>query len=342
MEARSQLRHRPTLDDEFILSGGQVKCQTAWRHKLLVTRWCKLEFMADLSTRDPYYPPSFGPSADPYRYQYPGYTDVTPPPQPKPRYWVHIGLFLLTAVTTTLIQGWLFSASLLAILAAHEFGHYFAARYWRVPATLPYFIPFPSLFGTLGAVIKMSPRIPHRRALFDIAAAGPLAGLLVALPVTYVGITLSQIIPKSALPEGSITLSEPLLFQGLSWLAIGQHGDNVDLLLHPLAFAGWAGLFVTALNLLPIGQLDGGHIIYSLFDVRSRLVAKFMFGILLAYSLWEMSITWVPLMILLLVFGLQHPRQTDDGNPLGATRIALAALLAAIFITCFSIAPITL
>src|SRR5690242_7572036 len=171
------------------------------------------------STRDPYYPPPppYASEPDPYHYQYPGYIDVTPrpQPQPKPKYWLHIGLFLLTIASTTLIQGWLFSASLLAILTAHEFGHYFTAKYWGVPATLPYFIPFPSLFGTLGAVIKMSPRIPHRRALFDIAAAVPLAGLVVALPITYIGITLSRIIPKSSIPESSISLSEPFLFQAL-------------------------------------------------------------------------------------------------------------------------------
>jgi membrane-associated protease RseP (regulator of RpoE activity) len=301
--------------------------------------------MSELSTRDPYYPNlpvPYGPETDPYRHQFPGYINVTPPAVPKPKYWLHIGLFVLTIATTTLMQGWMFSASLLAILTAHEFGHYFAARYWGVPATLPYFIPFPSLFGTLGALIKMSPRIPNRRALFDIAAAGPLAGLVVALPVTYFGITLSHIIPKSSIPDGSISLSEPLLFQGLNLLAHGRLGDNVDMMLHPLAFAGWAGLFVTALNLLPIGQLDGGHIVHSLFGNRSHLVAKVMFAVLGLYSLWTMSITWLPLMVLLLFFGVKHPSQNDDGNPLGFTRLALGALLAAVFFTCFSLAPISL
>ena len=303
------------------------------------------------STRDPYYPPlppPYGsapePYHDPYRYQYPGSIDVTPrpAPQPKPKYWLHLGLFLLTIASTTLIQGWLFSASLLAILTAHEFGHYFTAKYWGVPATLPYFIPFPSLFGTLGAVIKMSPRIPHRRALFDIAAAGPLAGLIVALPITYIGITLSQIIPKSSIPENSISLSEPLLFQAIGWLAHGSLTDNVDVMLHPMAFAGWAGLFVTALNLLPIGQLDGGHITHSVFDLRSHVVAKTMFAGLLAFSIFKMSFTWVPMMILLLIFGVKHPRQMDDGLPLGALRVSLGVLLAIVFITCFSLTPITL
>ncbi|MSO21092.1 MAG: site-2 protease family protein [Acidobacteria bacterium] len=298
--------------------------------------------MSDLSTRDPYSPPLPKPyvySPEPYRY--PSYSDTTLPVPPKPKYWLHILLFALTTVSTTLIQGWLFSASLLAILTAHEFGHYFAAKYWRVPATLPYFIPFPSLFGTMGAFIKMSPRIPHRRALFDIAAAGPLAGLIVALPVTYIGITLSRIIPKTAVPGNSISLSEPLLFQGLSWLAHGSQADSVDMMLHPLAFAGWAGLFVTALNLLPIGQLDGGHISHSLFGARSRAVAMSMFAGLLAYSVWDFTPTWIPLMILLLVFGVKHPRQIDDGLPLGWPRTSLGVLLAVIFFTCFSLSPIT-
>ena len=185
---------------------------------------------------------------------------VYPPPEPpQPKYWLHILLFLLTVASTVLVQGWMFSAALLSILTAHEFGHYFTAKYHKVEASLPYFIPFPfSLFGTMGAVIKMSGRISNRRALFDIAAAGPLAGLVVALPVSYVGITLSQVILKSSVPANSISLGEPLLFKGLGWMAHGSLGDNMDVMLHPLAFAGWAGMFVTALNLLPIGQLDGG------------------------------------------------------------------------------------
>ena len=299
---------------------------------------------------DPQYPTPYNP--EPYRpepytatheaYRFPEAVAAPPPELPK-RYGLHIGLFLATVASTVLVGGWVFSATLLSILTAHEFGHYFTAKYHRVPATLPYFIPFPfSLFGTLGAVIRMSPRIPNRRALFDIAAAGPLAGLILAIPATYVGITYSEVVPKSSISEGMISLGEPLLFKGLSWLAHGPVGDNMDTILHPMAFAGWAGMFVTALNLLPIGQLDGGHIAHALFGSRSRLMAMGMFAGLLGFSFIEHSFTWIPLLLLLFFFGIQHPRIRDDGRPLGAERRALGLLLGAVFITCFSLVPIQL
>jgi membrane-associated protease RseP (regulator of RpoE activity) len=230
---------------------------------------------------------------------------------------------------------------LLAILTAHEFGHYFTARHYRVPASLPYFIPFPfSLFGTLGAVIRMSPRIPNRRALFDIAAAGPLGGLIPAIPLTYFGLTLSTPVNRADVPEGAIHFADPLLFKALGWMALGPLGPEVDLMIHPLAYAGWVGMFVTALNLLPIGQLDGGHIAHALFGPRSRLVAFGMFGALLGFSLWENTFVWVPLLALLFFFGIQHPRMADDGRPLGAGRVWVGALLGLVFVTCFSLIPI--
>jgi len=277
-------------------------------------------------------------------YDYPP-VEVVPPPRPMPRQrvWVHILLFALTVLSTLLVGGVFFSAGLLSILLAHEFGHYFAAKHYSVPVSLPYFIPFPlSLFGTLGAFIRMSPRIPHRRALFDIAAAGPLAGLVLAIPFTYVGILFSRLLPKEAMPGAVITLGEPLLFQGLTWLAHGDLQQNVDMLLHPLAFAGWAGMFVTALNLLPIGQLDGGHITHSLFGSHSRQVAFGMFGGLALFSVLQRNFTWLPLLIILLVIGIQHPRSFDDGLPIGRGRVYVAILLAIIFVTCFSLVPIQL
>jgi len=270
--------------------------------------------------------------------------EVLPPPRvPRQRIWLHGLLFLLTILSTMTVGGALFAAGLLSILTAHEFGHYFAARRYGVPVSLPYFIPFPfSLFGTLGAFIRMSPRIPNRRALFDIAAAGPLAGLVLAIPLSYVGITLSAMVRKDALPGNVITLGEPLLFQGLGWLAHGSLGENVDLLLHPLAFAGWAGMFVTALNLLPIGQLDGGHISHSLFGFRSRQVALGIFGSLAVYSIIGQNYTWLPLLVLLFVIGIRHPPSGDDGLPLGRGRTFLGVLMGIIFVVCFSLVPIRL
>lgn len=271
--------------------------------------------------------------------------EVVPPPRqlPRQRVWLHVALFALTVLSTIAVGGIQFSTALLSILLAHEFGHYFTARRYDVPVSLPYFIPFPlSLFGTMGAFIRMSPRIPHRRALFDIAAAGPIAGLVLAIPLTYVGILLSEIIRKDGLPDNVISLGEPLLFQALGWLAHGSIGQDVDMLLHPVAFAGWAGMFVTALNLLPIGQLDGGHITHALFGSRSRQVALAMFGGLAAYSLIERNVTWLPLLILLLVIGIQHPPAFDDGLPLGRGRAIVGVLLGVIFVTCFSLVPIRL
>jgi len=305
-----------------------------------------------LAVQEPYRPPEI------YVYQ--------PAALPQPKYWLHALLFVGTVASTlfaggmtdnafNLFQagqilegialivstGWIYSAAVLTILAAHEFGHYFTAKHYRVPVTLPYFIPFPfSLFGTLGAVIRMSPRIPNRRALFDIAAAGPLAGLIPAIPLTYFGLTLSTAINKANIPEGVIHFADPLLFKALSWAALGQLSSDVEIMIHPLAYAGWVGMFVTALNLLPIGQLDGGHIAHALFGARSRLVAFAMFGGLLAFSLWEHTIVWVPLLVLLFIFGIQHPRLQDDGLPLGAARVGLGLLLGLVFITCFSLVPI--
>jgi len=207
-----------------------------------------------------------------------GYAPI--PVQLRPRQrktWLHVLLFVLTIGTTTLAAGPIYSASVLSILTAHEFGHYFAARYHRVPATLPYFIPFPSILGTLGAVIRMSPYIPNRRALFDIAAAGPIAGLVVAFPLSLVGIFLSHHVPTPDEAERWISLGDPLIFRAMQWLIFGPQPEEMELLLHPIAFAGWVGLFVTALNLLPISQLDGGHINYALFGGRSRLVAGIAF-----------------------------------------------------------------
>jgi len=299
-------------------------------------------------------------------YQPPEIYVYQPAVPPRPRYWLHLTLFVGTIASTLFVggmndqafqlaqgghfleamgviasNGWVYSASLLAILTAHEFGHYFTAQHYRVPASLPYFIPFPfSLFGTLGAVIRMSPRIPNRRALFDIAAAGPLGGLIPAIPITYLGLTLSTPVNKADIPEGVIHFADPLLFKALGWAALGPLGPDMDLMIHPLAYAGWVGMFVTALNLLPIGQLDGGHITHALFGRRSRLVAFGMFGGLLAFSLWENTFVWVPLLVLLFFFGIQHPRIQDDGRPLGAARLAVGALLGAVFVTCFSLIPV--
>ena len=260
------------------------------------------------------------------------------PPRRKPRIWLHVLLFGLTVVSTTLTGGFAYSACLLLILGAHEFGHYFAARYYRVDATLPYFIPFPSIFGTLGAVIRMSPLIPNRRALFDIAAAGPLAGLVVAIPVSLLGIALSE----RAIPDpeqGLITLGDPLLFRAMEWMFFGARAEGMDLMLHSIGFAGWVGLFVTALNLLPVGQLDGGHISYALFGRRAKFFAGFAFAVLLAVTL-TMGYHYMLILIMLWFMGLKHAPTVNDAYGIGPRRRGLAILLAIVFITCFSPVPV--
>ena len=262
---------------------------------------------------------------------------LTSPPD-KPRFWVHILLFLLTVVSTTIVGGFAYSACLVTILGAHEFGHYFVARLYKVEATLPYFIPFPSLFGTLGAVIRMSPRIPNRKALFDIAAAGPLAGLVVAIPVSLVGIYLSE---RTISQPGQtvIMLGDPLLFKIMEWLVFGDRTQGVDLMLHPVGFAGWVGLFVTALNLLPLGQLDGGHISYVFFGRHAKILAGVVFIALLVATITQ-GYHYVMILLLLWFMGLKHPATLDDRYEIGSHRRGVALLLVIVLVTCFSPVPV--
>lgn len=169
--------------------------------------------------------------------------------------------------------GWTFAVPLLSILLFHEFGHYFAARYHRVDASLPYFIPLPFLspFGTMGAVISMRGRIKSRNALLDIGASGPLAGLLVALPVLALGLSQS---PVNAVTGHGFQEGQSLLYVAMKRVILGPIPDGHDVFLNPVAFAGWTGIFVTMLNLIPIGQLDGGHIAYALFGPRQNRYSR--------------------------------------------------------------------
>jgi membrane-associated protease RseP (regulator of RpoE activity) len=268
-----------------------------------------------------------------------GYAPIPVQLQPRKRkLWLHLLLFGLTVGTTTWAAGPIYSASVLSILTAHEFGHYFAARYHRVPATLPYFIPFPSFLGTLGAVIRMSPYIPSRRALFDIAAAGPIAGLVVAFPLSLVGIYLSEHVPTPDQAANWVSLGDPLMFRAMQWLIFGSQPADAELLLHPIAFAGWVGLFVTALNLLPISQLDGGHINYALFGRRSKLVAGIAFlGLAILTAI--QGFQYIIMLILLWYMGIGHPPTLNDSLDLGPARRRIGFLLWVVFVLCFTPAP---
>lgn len=293
--------------------------------------------------------------------------DFTPSISAKPhrrRPWVNALLFVATIATTTLFgslhyegfvsdfegvarspvllwHGLWYSVTILAILGAHEFGHYFACRYYRVDASLPYFLPAPFLTGTLGAFIRIRQPIPTKRMLFDIGVAGPIAGFLVAVPALFIGLSLSRVLP---LPQDFVGLSlgEPLLFRFAAWSIWGSAPDGFSLNLHPVAFAAWFGLLATALNLFPIGQLDGGHISYAALGGRSTLVTvtAAIAVVLLTFqsSSW---IAWAVLMIVMLVaFGPRHPRTLDHHVPLDDTRRLIAIAALAIFILCFTPAPI--
>jgi membrane-associated protease RseP (regulator of RpoE activity) len=208
---------------------------------------------------------------------------------------LNVVLFALTVVSMFVTKGWQFAVTLLAILLAHEFGHYFAARHHRVPASLPYFIPVPfiGLFGTLGAVIAMPDRIRSRNALLDIGASGPIAGMVVALPVLFWGVAHSPVQPHAGeyLQEG-----QSLLYVAVKWLVHGSIPAGHDVWLHPVAEAGWAGLFLTMLNLIPFGQLDGGHIAYALFGEKQNRAALWVRRALLALFLYVLATNLFPVL----------------------------------------------
>jgi membrane-associated protease RseP (regulator of RpoE activity) len=262
---------------------------------------------------------------------------VRPVRRPFPR--IQAALFALTVVTTVLAAGVAYSLSILAILLTHEMGHYLMARRHGIPATLPYFIPVPlTLFGTMGAVIRMDGRRATRRQLFDVGVAGPLAGALVAIPITIVGIRLSGVV-GDVLPGSTFALGDSILFSALQRLVVGRLPEGQTLLLHPIAFAGWAGLYVTALNLLPVGQLDGGHVLYGLFGkkaARISLVALAGFG-LLALFVYRY---WLLFIVLILYFGYRHPAMMDEDVELDARRKWLGVLTLALFFLAFAPVPI--
>jgi membrane-associated protease RseP (regulator of RpoE activity) len=292
------------------------------------------------------------------------------PPVRKERRWLHVLLFLLTVFTTSYVGGlhylsfesgfggavfpsafgsfladglW-YSVSILAILGTHEFGHYYACRYYKVDASLPYFLPAPlPLTGTLGAFIRIRQQIPGKRELFDIGIAGPIAGFLVAIPVLLLGMMLSRVdvLPPDA-GDNLLELGEPLLFKAVAWLTFGPIPDGSSINLHPMAFGAWFGLLATALNLFPIGQLDGGHISYAVLGRGSTLVTLATVVCLIGLSFVSSSwVVWTVLTVMmLLAFGPRHPRTFDEEVPLDRTRVYLAIFAAIMFVLCFTPAPI--
>jgi membrane-associated protease RseP (regulator of RpoE activity) len=242
-----------------------------------------------------------------------------------------------------LLHGFWYSASILAILGAHELGHYFACRYYRVDASLPYFLPAPLLTGTFGAFIRIRQPIASKRQLFDIGIAGPIAGFVVAVPVLFVGVSLSRVVP---IPDDfvGLELGEPLLFQVAAWLIWPSLPEGSSINMHPMAFAAWFGLLATALNLFPVGQLDGGHISYAVLGRRSTIVT--LVTVLCLIGLAFVSLSWIVWTILIvtmmIVFGPRHPSTADEDEPLDRTRLWLAAFAVLMFVLCFTPAPIEL
>jgi membrane-associated protease RseP (regulator of RpoE activity) len=254
---------------------------------------------------------------------------------------LNLVLFLATLLTTlfvgalmegaqplsdpwALLQGVPFSASLLLILGFHELGHYLTARAYGVQVSLPYFVPLPlPPMGTMGAIIRMRSPIPNRKVLFDIGIAGPLLGLMLAVPVLVIGLALSPVKPPSGvvLQEGN-----SLAYLFLKWLVKGPIPEGFDVILHPMALAGWLGFFVTALNLMPLSQLDGGHIVYAVMGRGHRKIVWVFLGVLLALFLitrWQGWLVWVALAVGL---GLRHPPPLDDLTPLDPPRRVLAII----------------
>jgi membrane-associated protease RseP (regulator of RpoE activity) len=290
------------------------------------------------------------------------------PPRTRERYWLYALLFSLTLVTTcmvgaamqngfernvpfdleqtldswgyfwrhpaALLQGLPYSLTLLSILLAHEFGHYLASAFHQVDASLPYFLPSPFL-GTFGAFIRIRSPIYSRRALFDIGIAGPLAGFAFLLPALAVGIAFSKVVPGIA-NQGSYRFGVPLL-QWLLEHAIFPGTASGDIYLHPVARAAWVGMFATAMNLLPIGQLDGGHILYSLFPARHRSVSKALCILMLPLGIfWKAWFFWA---LVLWWLGRRHP-PIYDSTGLNDARCKLGWLALAIFILCFTFQPL--
>ena len=289
-----------------------------------------------------------------------------PAQTPGDRRWLPLALFLATLGSTmytgglhhayfladfsgesprfALLPGAWYSFTILAILGIHELGHYYACRYYRVDASPPYFLPVPLVpTGTFGAFIRIRQRIPTKAMLFDIGAAGPIAGFLVAVPALFAGVALSRVTPLPAADTGGfVTLGDPLLFRAAAWLVWGALPDGHAINLHPMGFAAWFGLLMTALNLFPIGQLDGGHISYAALGRRSTGVTVGGVAVVVGLTFFSLSwLLWAVLMVtMLLVFGPRHPRPLDDDVPLDRRRRWVALATAAIFVLCFTPAPI--
>lgn len=285
-------------------------------------------------------------------------------------WWVNLVLLIATLITTTvfgfalvesfssgrpfdvdqLIDAWTrfargdravwagldFSAPLLLILLAHEFGHYIVCAQRGVNASLPYFLPSPMLFGTFGAFIRIRTPIYSRKSLFDIGIAGPIAGFIVLLPFLIAGVSMSHVI-HGAGGRGPFVFGSPIALRIAEWIRF-PHASTGDILLHPMAMAAWAGLLATAFNLLPMGQLDGGHILYAVFGQRGhRLISSGVIAVLalLGFLYWP----WWFWGVVMFFLGRRHPL-VYDRTPVSKARVMLSAVALLLFLISFSVVPV--
>ena len=246
-------------------------------------------------------------------------------------------LFLRQLVLARWGQGLLYSVAILGVLGLHEAGHYVMTLFYRVPASPPIFIPFPlNPIGTMGAVIAMQGRSADRKEIFDIGIAGPLAGLAVALPIAWLG---AQQLDLQTPGRGELAFQCPLL---LSWLVRWTHHPDYPLLggvwlsqLNPFFVAGWVGLLITGLNMVPVGQLDGGHITYSLFGRGAHWIARLIVVAVIAFMVYAQTFLWLVMTLFILLIGTDHPPSADDGAKLGVLRVLLGLASLAIPVLCF-------
>ena len=290
-----------------------------------------------------------------------------PPRKFQHRWWLHVTLFLVTVLFTTgvgalhyhsyitefgrravpwtvgsFVNGLWYSLTLLGILGAHEFGHYYYCRRYNVDATLPYFIPAPLLLtGTLGAVIRIREPFPTRTVLFDIGVGGPIAGFIVLVPALFLGMSMSSVVPVPTGP-GVFYMGEPLLFKLAAWTSFGAIPSDQTINIHPMVFAAWFGMLATALNLLPFGQLDGGHITYATLRRWSTPISLATVGtaIVMTYN----STSWVfmtfMMLLMLALLGPRHPRVIYEHEPLASSRHLVALIALVMFILCFTPVPL--
>jgi membrane-associated protease RseP (regulator of RpoE activity) len=271
---------------------------------------------------------------------------------------VHLGLFGITVLTTlwagfvqatgetgiaAFAAGWTagipFAAALLGILGVHEFGHYVVARRYGLEVTLPYFIPFPlnPFTGTLGAVIRIKSPFESKKALFDVGIAGPLAGLMVAIPVVALGLAVADVTTFNP-GDKALIFNEPLLFQWMARLIVGERAPGTDIVMNPLLMAGWLGFLITAINMVPVSQLDGGHIAYSILGSRYRLFAWTLFGVIVLLILTRAQ-GFLLMAILIFMMGIDHPPALNDLTKVGWPRVLLGLVTFALALTLVTLSP---